>query len=144
MCSAGRMPLASVPIHCALSVLCGSQPCVQAPGRRGGARPQDTQEHGDLCAPQASGRGSLGALLATGDLGGGHPLVLCALPCPGAGQQAAASTFTEACLWQWCWAGGRRIGAGGCGEQASRCPLQGRCFTCPHGSPDRTQGWKGV
>lgn len=79
MCTAGRMPLAS----CA-HPLCSECPAWEPalcpgpwPERRGEASGHTGAW--DLCAPQASGRGSLGALPATGELGVGTPLssVLC-------------------------------------------------------------------
>lgn len=122
MRTAGAMPLASrhpsrelrqawSPPPPAFSVSCGgSQPCTQGPGpERKGWGLGTTQEHGDLRppglalrgapAPQVSGRGSLGAFPATGDLGGGHPLVLSALPWLGSSQLAVASTLPETCVW---------------------------------------------
>lgn len=90
--------------------LCSECPVWENPASRAlsqleGVRPQDTQEHEDLrpqpwlCAPQRVWQRVPEGSPGHRRTGGWHPFVLCALPCPGAGQQAEASTFTETCVW---------------------------------------------
>lgn len=116
-------PLLPSAICCALSVLRGSRPASRALAREEGS---GLRTHGSMgttgpslgSAPQASGRGSLGAL----------PCPLCCLVrVPVSGLRPARSR-RSAC-GQWCWHVGCSTGASGCGEQTSPAL---RCFACPH------------